>query len=42
MNLYVQYHNVEQEGLLPADPPFGETGLGIHTRRPHARDAEVG
>jgi len=40
MNLYVQYHNVEQEGLPLSDPPFHETRLGIHTRRPHVKDAE--
>jgi hypothetical protein len=40
MNLYLQYHNVDQEGLPLSDPPFRETRLGIHTRRPHVRDAE--
>lgn len=40
MNLYIQYHNVDQEGLPLSDPPFGETRLGIHTRRPHVQDAE--
>jgi hypothetical protein len=40
MNLYLQYHNVEQEGLLLSDPPFSETRLGIHTRRPHVEQAE--
>jgi hypothetical protein len=40
MNLFAQYHNVEQEGLPLSDPPFRETRLGIHTRRPHVRDAE--
>ena len=40
MNLYVQYHNVDQEGLPLSDPPFHETRLGIHTRRPHIKDAE--
>src|SRR5262249_11417409 len=40
MNLYVQYHNVEQRGLPLSDPPFRETRLGIHTRRPHVKNAE--
>src|SRR5262245_60102384 len=40
MNLYVQYHNVAQEGLPLSDPPSRETRLGIHTRRPHVKDAE--
>jgi hypothetical protein len=40
MNLYVQYHNVDQEGVPLSDPPFRETRLGIHTRRPHVKDAE--
>jgi hypothetical protein len=40
MNLYVQYHNIEQEGLPLSDPPFRETRLCIHTRRPHVQDAE--
>jgi hypothetical protein len=31
MNLYLQYHNVDQEGLPLSDPPFLETRLGIHT-----------
>jgi ASCH domain len=40
MNLYVQYHNVAQEGLPLSDPPFRETRLGVHTRRSHVKDAE--
>lgn len=40
MNLYIQYHNVAQEGVPLSDPPFRETRLGIHTRRPHVKDAE--
>lgn len=40
MNFYVQYHNVDQEGLPLTNPPFHETRLGIHTRRPHVRDAQ--
>ncbi len=40
MNLYVQHHNVEQEGLILVEPPFGETRLGIHTRRPQVQKAE--
>src|SRR5262245_55338100 len=40
MNLYVQYHNVELKGLPLSDPPFRETRLCIHTRRPHVQEAE--
>jgi hypothetical protein len=40
MNFYVQYHNVEQEGLPLSNPPFRDKRLGIHTRRPHVQDAE--
>jgi hypothetical protein len=40
MNLFIQYHNVDQEGLLLADPLFSQTRLGIHTRRPHVEKAE--
>lgn len=40
MNLYLQYHNVANEGLLLSDPPFSATRLTIHTRRPQVRDAE--
>jgi hypothetical protein len=40
MNLYVQYHNVENEGLPLSDPPFSDTHLGIRTRRPNVRDAQ--
>ena|GEM_PF-1158379 len=40
MNLYLQYHNVANEGLLLSDPPFSATRLAIHTRRPNVRDAE--
>jgi hypothetical protein len=40
MNLFLQYHNVDQEGLPLADPPFSETRLGIHTRRPQVAKAE--
>jgi hypothetical protein len=39
MNLYVQYHKVENEGLLIADPPFSKTWLRIYTRRPHVKYA---
>jgi hypothetical protein len=35
MSLYIQYHNVEEEGLLLAKPPFSETNLGIHTHKSH-------
>jgi hypothetical protein len=40
MNLFIQYHNVDQEGLQLADPLFSQTWLGIHTRRPHVEKAE--
>jgi hypothetical protein len=40
MNFFVQYHNVANEGLLLADPPFSATQLGIHTRRPNVREAK--
>jgi ASCH domain len=40
MNLYLQYHNVQNEGLLLSNPPFSATLLAIHTRRPNVRDAE--
>jgi hypothetical protein len=40
MNYYIQYHNVDQEGLILADPPFSETRLGIHTHRPHVEQAQ--
>jgi hypothetical protein len=40
MNLFVQYHNVAQEGLPLAQPPFSETRLGIHTRRPSVQNAK--
>jgi hypothetical protein len=35
MNLYIQDHRVDEEGLPLADLPFSETQLFIHTRRPH-------
>jgi hypothetical protein len=40
MNLYVQYHNVANEGLLLSDPPFSRARLAIHTRRPNIRNAD--
>ena len=40
MNLFVQYHNVAQEGLPLSDPPFRTTQLTIHTRRPSVEDAK--
>jgi hypothetical protein len=40
MNLYVQYHNVANEGLLLSDPPFSQTRLGIHTRRSNVQKAD--
>ncbi|HQZ67256.1 MAG TPA: ASCH domain-containing protein [Planctomycetaceae bacterium] len=40
MNYYIQYHNVENEGLLIANPPFSRTNLGIYTRLAHAKNAD--
>jgi ASCH domain len=40
MNLYIQYHNIGNEGLLLADPLFSGTSLGIHTRRSQVQKAE--
>lgn len=40
MNLYLQYHNVANEGLLLSDPPFSASRLAIHTRRPNVRKAD--
>src|SRR5687767_4307542 len=40
LNLYVQYHNVANEGLLLSDPPISATRLAIHTRRPNVRGAD--
>src|SRR6516162_3518185 len=40
MNLYIQYHNVQNEGLLLSNPPFSASRLAIHTRRPHVWDAD--
>lgn len=40
MNLYLQYHNVANEGLLLSDPPFSASRLAIHTRRPNVREAD--
>jgi hypothetical protein len=40
MNVYIHYHNVEQEGLLLSDPPFSERRLGVHTRKSHVQDAK--
>jgi hypothetical protein len=39
MNFFVQYHNVEREGLPLTVPPFTETDLGIRTRRSHIKNA---
>jgi hypothetical protein len=39
MNMFVQYHNVEREGLPLTDPPFSERRLCIHTHRPHVQNA---
>jgi ASCH domain len=39
MNRYVQYHNVENEGLPLSSPPFSATRLGIRTRRPNVKEA---
>ncbi|MBX9653614.1 ASCH domain-containing protein [bacterium] len=40
MNFYVQYHNVQNEGLPISNPPFGETRLSIHTRRSNVQEAD--
>jgi hypothetical protein len=40
MNFFVQYHNVENEGLLLSSPPFSATYLGIRTRRPNVKNAD--
>lgn len=40
MNFYLQYHNVANEGLQLADPPFSAARLTIHTRRPNVRQAD--
>ena len=40
MNSYIQYHNVDREGLLLSDPPFSSTALSIYTRLPQAKNAE--
>jgi len=40
MNLYLQYHNVQNEGLLLSDPPFSATRLAIHTRRTNVQKAD--
>jgi hypothetical protein len=40
MNFYLQYHNVQNEGLLLSDPPFSETRHSIHTRRPNVQKAD--
>lgn len=39
MSFYIQYHNCEVEGLPLSFPPFQQTRLGIHTRRPSVRNA---
>ncbi len=39
MNFFIQYHNVQNEGLILSEPPFSATRLAIHTRRPNVRDA---
>ena len=40
MDFYIQYHNVDKEGLPLSEPPFSATRLGIHTSRPHVQNAE--
>jgi hypothetical protein len=40
VNLYLQYHNVANEGLLLSDPPFRDTRHAIYTRRPHVQKAD--
>jgi hypothetical protein len=40
MKLYVQYHNVANAGLLLSVPPFSNTRLAIHTRRPNVQNAD--
>ncbi len=40
MNSFVQYHNVESEGLPLSLPPFAETGLSIRTSVPIVQAAE--
>src|ERR1019366_6667548 len=40
MNLYLQYHNVQNEGLILDNPPFSPARLAIHTRRPNVQKAE--
>ncbi|HEX4589617.1 MAG TPA: hypothetical protein VH120_06790 [Gemmataceae bacterium] len=39
MDYYLQYHNVDDEGLLLDDAPFRKTRLWIHTRVPQVRTA---
>jgi len=40
MDYYLQYHNVENEGLPLSDPPFTGTYLGIRTSVPIIKGAE--
>jgi hypothetical protein len=40
MNVYLQYHNVANEGLLLSNPPFSATRLVIHSRRPNIQKAD--
>lgn len=42
MNLYLQYHNCDKEGLPFSGEFFQEGVLGIYTRRPHVQDAFQG
>ena len=39
MSLFVQYHNVDREGLPLTLPPFAQTQLSIRTSRPNVLDA---
>lgn len=40
MNFYLQYHNVENEGLRLSDPPFSQDRLAIKTSIPQVMKAE--
>ena len=39
MNSYIQYHNVDREGLLLSNPPFSSAELSIYTRLPQVTNA---
>ena len=40
MNYYIQYHNVQHEGVFFADPPFSDTRLVMHTSRKNVLTAD--